>query len=186
MARPKKKPKAAAPSGEVPLATLADVAHFMECSTRALQQWREKYADAPTGNLVSEWKAFKARHNLGERIGNRVSKSREEILTEKAAAETRLAQIKIAKEERKLIDSDQVDSFLLFLSSRLKAAMYQQFETEIPPRSAHKDVAEVRKANVAGCDTVCRSMQTALTDWQAEQDAAREAVAQVDSDDGEA
>lgn len=163
--------------------TLAAVAAELGHSTRALQQWRERFPDAPAANDVEAWRAFKAKHNLGERIGNRVSKSREEILTEKAQAETRLTLLKIAKEERKVIPAADVDSFLLFLSSRLKAAMFQQFETEIPPRAAHRDVAEVRKLNVAGCDSVCRSMQTALADWQAEQDAAREAAATVETED---
>jgi hypothetical protein len=180
MARKAKDKPAAEGSAEVPLPSLEAVAIALGgYSVRALYQWREKYPDAPKGNVLSEWQAFRGKHKLGAMGNNRVSKSREDVLTEKAIAETRLTLIKIAKEERKVIPADEVDSFLLFLASRVKSALYQVFQTEMPPKTATREVAEVRALNREGCDAICLSMQTALEDWQKEQDAAREAAASI-------
>ncbi len=162
--------------------TWDELAAALKVSRQTLASWRNKHEDAPDTMRVADWAAFRKKRGLGI-VGNRVGKDREEILADKAAAETRLIRIKIAKEERKLIPADQVENFHLFAASRLKSAIYQLFATELPPKTANSDLADVRKANRDACDTLCMSMQATFDQWREEQEAARAAAATVGDDD---
>jgi hypothetical protein len=165
--------------------TTAELARRLMVSQSAVAKWRKQHQDAPVENDPDVWKAFMAKHGLGKRGNFKPDNLRDADLA-KRTAETRLLHIKIAKEERKLIDAADVDSFLLHLASRLKSALYQTFQTELPPKTAGLDVAEVRRLNREACDIVCGSMQTLQDEWQAEQERAREAAAQVAENDAEA
>lgn len=164
--------------------TTAALARELGFSISAFGKWRKAFPDAPAGIEVEAWRAFIAKHGLGTK-GNFQSESKTALAERKLRAESRLLEIKIAKEERKLIDSADIDSFLLHLSSRLKSSLYQTFQTELPPKTAGLDVAEVRRLNREACDIVCGTMQTLQDEWQAEQERAREAAAQVAEEHGE-
>lgn len=155
--------------------TTADLARELGFSATAFSKWRKSFPDAPAGIDVTEWRAFIAKHGLGTR-GNHQGATKTELAERKLRAESRLLEIKIAKEERRLIDAKDVDSFLLFLSSRLKSVLYQTFQTELPPKLAGLDVAEVRRMSREGADLVLLSMQTLQDEWAAEQERAREAA----------
>lgn len=159
-----------------PITTTAALARELGFSISAFGKWRKSFPDAPAGIEVEAWRAFIAKHGLGTK-GNFQSESKAALAERKLRAESRLLEIKIAKEERRLIDAGDVDSFPLFLSSRLKSSLYQTFQTELPPKTAGLDVAEVRRLNREGCDLLMVSMQTLQEDWQAEQERAREAAA---------
>ena len=164
---------------EKPAKNYATIAEALGVTVRSITNWREKFPDAPQTMLVSDWQAFKKRRKLGF-TNNRVGKDRESILVDKAAAETRLIRIKIAKEERKLIDAELVENFHLFAAARLKSAIYQLFATELPPKTANSELSDVRKINREACDALCLSMQATFDQWREEQEAARAAAAAVE------
>lgn len=147
-----------------------------------LTKWKQKHADFPQSMVVAEWQEWKRRHALG--IKEDTEKSTTDLRDEKLRTEIEINRIKIAKESRRVIDADKVDDLLLFLGSRLKAATYQTFVTELPPKTAGLDVSEVRKFNREGADAICLNMQHAVEDWQKEQAAAKEASAAATTGDG--
>jgi len=155
--------------------TTADLARELGFSVTAFSKWRKSFPDAPAGIDVTEWKAFIGKHGLGTK-GNHLGETARSLRDQKTAEEIRALRMKNAKEERKLISADDVDSFLLFLSSRIKSSLYQSFQTELPPKTAGLDVAQVRLLNREGCDGIMRSMQALQDEWAAEQEAAREAA----------
>lgn len=157
---------------------LTALAKALGFSTPALSGWRKRFPDdVPQSLREDEWRAFIARHNLGT-VGNRVGKSREALLTEKLSTEVRLNRIKIAREERQLIDAKDVDSFLLYVGARMKSALYQMC-SELPPKVAGLEAPEVRKLMREGCDVICVSMQSAHEDWRREQEEAAAAAAEA-------
>lgn len=159
--------------------TRTDLARALGFTAGALSKWQQKYPDAPKNLIEDDWRAFITQHGLGV-AGNRVAKSYEQIRNEKTIEETKLLRIKRARLEREVISAEQVDSFLLHLSSRVKSAVYQQFCAELPPKLAGLEVADVRRLSREAADVLCVSMQAALDEWAKEQAAAREAAAMAD------
>jgi hypothetical protein len=155
--------------------TTAELARRVQFTQSAIAKWRKQYEDAPTENSVEQWQAFIAKHGLGRR-GNHKPENLRDAELRKKTAETRLLEIKIAKEERAVIPSKDVDTFLLHAASRIRSSLYQTFQTELPPKTAGLDVTEVRRLNREACDVLMLSMQTLQDEWQAEQEKAREAA----------
>ncbi len=144
-------------------------------SDEALRLWRSEKPDAPKSNDVEEWRAFIARNELGEG-NNRLNRATPELRARKLLSEIRLNELKISKEERKLIPAEQVDDFLLWLSSRVKSGVYQAFTTELPPKLAGLDVGEIRRLSREAADALCITMQSAVDDWHNEQQQAKAAA----------
>ncbi len=165
--------------------TRTDLARSLGFTPGALAKWVARYPDAPKSLLEVDWRAFITQHGLGV-SGNRVAKSYETIRNEKTIEETKLLRIKRARLEREVISAEQVDSFLLHLSSRVKSAVYQQFCAELPPKLAGLEVAEVRRLSREAADVLCVSMQSALDEWTKEQAAAREAAATAEDEPNDA
>lgn len=140
----------------------------------SLNKWRANHPDYPRELDDEAWRAFIEKNGLGNR-GRKANKSREELTNEKLSSEIRLNEIKIAKEERKLVPADEIESFLLFAASKTKSALYQMV-AETSPKCAGLDAGEIRGIMRAAADTVCMSLQTTVEDWQAEQDEARRAA----------
>ena len=155
---------------------LKELARVLGFSAPALSQWRTKFpGEAPQGFEVAEWQKFIASHNLGI-VGNRVSKGREELLRLKLTTEVRLNEIKIAKEERKLVPAGDVESFLTYSSARLKAGLYRMI-AELAPKVAGLEAVEVRQLMTEHADVLCVAMQSLVEEWRREQEEAAEAAA---------
>lgn len=163
---------------EKPLGSLSEISRALGLSHNTAHNWKATYQDAPSSLLLSEWTAFRDKHGLGKR-GKQSSASREQLVSDKLRSEVRLNEIKIAKEERKLIPAEDVESFLLYASSRTKSALFQMVG-ELAPKLAGLEAAEIRIRMRDAADGICRSMQTAVEDWQREQEEARLAAESVE------
>lgn len=161
-------------------ASTSALAKVLGFTSPTIGNWRRQYPDAPASLDPVAWRAFIATHGLGTR-GNFQAASKQVLAERKLLAESRLLELKFRKISREVIAGNDVDSFLLFLASRLKSSLYQTFATELPPKTAGLDVAETRRLNREGCDVLMLSMQSLQDDWQAEQARARAAAAEADA-----
>lgn len=152
-------------------------ARGLSFSVPAFSAWKKRYDDFPPTLHEELFVEFIARHQLGSK-GRPGNKSREELTNDKLRSEIRLNEIKIAKEERKLISADEVESFLLHAASKTKSALYQMV-AECAPKCAGQEAGDVRTILRGGADGICRSMQTTVEDWQREQEEAKQAAAQA-------
>jgi hypothetical protein len=144
-------------------------------SVAAFSQWRARYTDTPDTLHADKWREWIARNGLGTK-GRQASKSREALTNEKLASEIRINHIKISKEERKLIPADEVESFMLYASSKAKSALFQMV-AETAPKCAGLEAGEIRGILRSAADVICLSMQTTVEDWQTEQSEARRVAA---------
>jgi hypothetical protein len=156
-------------------ANYAALARELKFSQSALAKWKAQHADHPTSLDVDEWRAWIDGKGLGKR-GHHRADSMVELDARKRRAEVRLLEIKIAKEERALIPANDVDTFLLFLASRLKSSLYQMFQTELPPKLAGQEVAEIRRMARESCDVLMLSMSHLQDEWVNEQARSRAAA----------
>jgi len=159
--------------------TDAKLAAALGVAVRSMSEWRLKYpAEAPKKKDLAEWQAFQAKYDLGF-AKNKPSVPREELVRRKLAGEVRLNDLKIAKEERKMIPAAEVDDFHIFIASRFKSGLYQMV-SESSPKLAGKETPEVRAGLREAADMLLLSFQQLIADWNEQQRAAAEAVAHVD------
>lgn len=157
--------------------TLTELAKVLGFSQPALSGWRKRFpAEAPADLDPEKWRAFIEDKQLGH-VGNRVSESREELLRQKAHEEVRALRIKNALAERQSIPAAEVDAFLLHCASRLNNAL-EQLCSMCAPRVAGQEVGEARRILREHADGLRRTMQESVAGWQAEQEAARAALAE--------
>ncbi len=144
-----------------------------------LAKWQRLYPDAPKELDEEAWRAYMKANGLGTRSHGHVpTKDRETLTNEKLESEVRLNQIKIAKEERKLIPASEVEAFLLYAATKTKSALFQMV-AETAPKCAGLEAGEIRGIMRNAADAICLSMQTTVEDWQREQEEARKAAEQA-------
>ena len=160
-----------------PHKNITSLAAELGVTAPTISQWRARYGDHPDTLHADKWREFMARNGLGNRAGagRPANKSREELTNDKLRSEIRLNEIKIAKEERKLIPAEDVESFLLYAASKTKSALFQMV-AEVSPKCAGLEAGEVRSKLRDACDGICLSMQTTVEDWQKEQEEAKQAA----------
>ena len=141
-------------------------------SAQALENWKAQFADVPQTLVEEDWRAFIVAHDLGSG-NNRLNRGHEDLKRRKLASEIRINELKISKEERKVIPAADVDAFLLHLGSRVKSAVFQLFVTELPPAVVGLPVEELRIRAREKAETLCVSMQNALAEWVKQQESAR-------------
>lgn len=152
--------------------TLTSVARALGFSAHALANWRAQYDDAPRMFAEDEWKAFIAKHDLGN-SPNRTHRNMQQLRELKMESEIRINKLKIARAEGRMIPVDTVNDFLLHIASRTKSAVYQHFVTELPPKAAGHEPAEIRKLAQESADSLVLSMQDEVSRYIKEQAAAR-------------
>ncbi len=174
------RPPATPPGPGEPHKNLTSLAAELGFSVPALSAWRNRHEDAPKTLHADAWREFMARNNLGHKAGagRPASATMQEAQLRKLNSEVRLNEIKIAKEERKLIAAEDVESFLLFAGSKVKSALFQMV-AEAAPKCAGLEAGEIRTILRGHADAVCVAMQTTVEDWQAEQEEARKAAEQA-------
>lgn len=131
---------------------------------QAVSGWR-KLPGAPTEPNADEWQAFIDANDLGN-AGNRVGADRAELLKEKLRKEIRLAEIKIEKEERKLIDRAEVDALHLHISTRQRSMLYQYLETEAPPKLMNLNATQMRTVLREMADSICDEMVSLVSEFE--------------------
>ncbi len=143
------------------------LAEILGFSRRTITEWR-KLPGAPTGPQdIKAWRDFIEVNDLGI-VGNRASKSREQLLVEKLTKENRLLELKIAKEERTVVERAAVDQMLLRLGSLQKTLLYQKLEREMPVKAAAggADVEQMRKLGMETADSICELFRQGMTAWE--------------------
>lgn len=145
--------------------TWAKLSKEIGYTRQAVTTWR-KLPGAPTEPNVDEWQAFIDANDLGN-AGNRVGAGREELLKEKLRKEIRLAEIKIEKEERKVIDRSEVDSLHLHIGQRQRSVLYEYLETEAPPKLDGLSAAQMRPILRKMADDICDVMAGLVDEFNA-------------------
>jgi len=74
----------------------------------------------------------------------------------------KLADLKIAREERKLIDRDEVIARFQHVGSRQRMILFQALETELPPRLDGMAAAQIRPILRDTADAICREMADSM------------------------
>ena len=138
-------------------ATQRELAARLRISVQSLSGW-SKLPGAPTDYNVAAWKAFVEENQLGL-SGNRVSKSRETLLTEQVEKKNRLLDIDIAKKEGRLAPVESINEGAMRTASAQKQMLYQILVHELPPRTVGQDVATVRQLNQDTADRICELMR---------------------------
>lgn len=156
---------------------LTSLATELGVSVPTISQWRARHDDTPETLHADAWREFMKRKGLGNRpgAGRPAAPGMQEAQLRKTIAEARLGEIKIAKEERKLIPAGEVEAFLLYAASKTKSALFQMV-AETAPKCAGLEAGEIRGIMRGAADAICLSMQTTVEDWQAEQEEARKAA----------
>lgn len=141
--------------------TWAEVAAALGCDLRNLQIWRKR-PDAPTGKDIPAWLAYRDANGLGESGPKMAYK---ELREAKLVEEVALLKIKKAKEERRMIDRDEVDELLHHIAANQRSRLYQYLETELPPKCEGLTAAQLRPIFRAAADDVCDQMAALVARW---------------------
>ena len=158
---------------------LTSLAAELGFSVPAFSAWRKRYDDTPDTLHADKWQEWIKSKGLGRSTGAGHGRppnvSLQAAQLRKISSDARLNEIKIAKEERKLIPAEDVESFLLYAASKTKSALFQMV-AEVSPKCAGLEAGEVRSKLRDACDGICLSMQTTVEDWQKEQEEAKQAA----------
>ena len=132
-------------------------------STRTLQDWR-KLGDAPDRPDLERWAAYIELMDLGS-AGNRVSATREQLLKENLEKKNRLLDLQIAKEERTVVDREEVNSLFLHITTLAKTILYPAMERELPPRAEGRSATEISLIGREIADRICDQMARDMEGW---------------------
>lgn len=144
--------------------TWAEVAAALGCDQRALLAWRKR-EDAPAGKDIPAWLAYRDANGLGEsgpKLGYK------ELREAKLVEEVELLRIKKAKENRKMIERDEVDQLLHHVAAQQRSRLYQYLETELPPKCEGLSAAQLRPIFRGVADDLCDQMAVLVDKWKEE------------------
>lgn len=145
--------------------TQAFLARNIGVSVTSLSAWA-KLPGAPATWDPQAWKEFMAASNLGLK-GNKVRGERETWLNKKLERETRLLDLKIAKEEGNYIERTAANEFMLHVATMQKTVLYQRLGRELGARGEGKSAAELNALGQAIADEICTIMVNGLEQFNA-------------------
>ena len=143
--------------------TWAKLADDLGFSRRSITSWR-KLPGCPESPDLRAWRRFIAERGLGL-PGSRVSGERETLLRGKLERETRLLDLKIAKEEGTYVLRSDVNEMLLHMGTSLRALLYQRLGRELGARGEGKSAAELNALGQAIGDELCNILRTNHENW---------------------
>lgn len=108
---------------------------------------------------------FYREHN--QRMKGRAGEAKDE----KTRKESRLLDLKIAKEERKTANIADVDALHLHLSTFVKTILYQRLSREMGPKCAGKTAEEINIFGRAAAGEICELLRHGIEQWKEEADA---------------
>ena len=147
-------------------------------SQPTLANWKRKYPDAPTGLVLSEWLAFVEKHELGF-AGNRVTKSREELIKANLAADLKWKNLRIAQAERTLVPLDDVKAYTNHLGYSMLHVLRSRLENSLPPRVLGLDVVDVRQICRETLDSILTDLNDRIKEWADKQESLKEGAARA-------
>lgn len=119
---------------------------------QSLVNWRVLEGAPPDRNEAA-WELFIKERGLG--VKGRKSDS---LKDEKTRHEIELLKARIARENRRVIDRDEVNQLLLHISTRARTKLYQFMETEAPPKLDGMSAAQMRPLLREMADSVADEM----------------------------
>lgn len=131
-------------------------------SVQSVAVWR-KMPGAPLEPIWEQWEPFVKEHKLGEQV-RRLSGF--ELREEKTKHEIELIKAKVAKEQRRVIDREEVNQLLLHIASRAKTMLYQFLETEAPPKLDGLPAAQMRPILREMADSIADEMAGQIERFQ--------------------
>jgi len=123
-------------------------------SVQTMKVWRQKEG-APVTTDLGAWEAFVKKSELGMK-----GLSGGLLRDEKTKHEIELLKSKIAREQRRVIDREEVNRLLLHLATRGRTMLYQFLETEAPPKLDGLGAVQMRP--------ILREMADAIADEMAD------------------
>lgn len=142
--------------------TWTNLAQALGVTVRGLRDWR-KLPGAPATPNVESWKSFVETNDLGL-AGNRVGNEREELLCQKLRGDIKLQDLKIEKEQRRLVDIEEVSAFVVNLLLGVKQTCYQMAR-ELPRQIIGDDLAEAQAKAEPYADEVMNELQGQIEKW---------------------
>ncbi len=142
----------APPIKEKPLTWVLLAARF-GVSVQAINGWRVRPGAPETTNL-QEWEAFVKEQGLGLKKESALSESKQE----KLKLEAQLLRAKLAKEQRRVLDREEVSRLFLRIATEQRAILYQFAETEAPPKLDGMTAAQMRPILREFADSICDRM----------------------------
>lgn len=140
-----------------------ELAQILGVTRQSIFLWR-KLPEAPDVADPERWKEFVAFAGLGV-SGNRVSESREELLKANLEKKNRLLDLQIAKEERTVVDREDINSLLLHIAALAKSILYPALERELPPRAEGRTAVEIGILGREFADRICDQMARDIEVW---------------------
>jgi transcriptional regulator with XRE-family HTH domain len=142
-----------APGLSVKPLTWEELAGKLGVTRQAMAVWRKR-ADAPLGADPDQWADYVKKNELGGRKipGN--------LKDEKTRHEIELLKSKVAREQRRVIDRDEVNQLLLHIATRSRTMLYQFLETELAPKLDGMSAVQMRP--------ILRETADSIADMQAD------------------
>lgn len=142
-----------APSVKVRGLTWVLLASRLGVSNQTLTAWRAK-PGAPTDTDPEAWEAFVREHGLGAKVESGAALARRQ----KTELETELLKAKLAKEQRRVIDREEVSRLMLRIATEQRSLLYQLLETELPPKCDGMTAGQMRPIMRDAADAICEKM----------------------------
>jgi transcriptional regulator with XRE-family HTH domain len=133
--------------------TWEELAGKLGVTRQAVAVWRKR-ADAPLGADLDQWADYVKKNELG---GKKVAGT---LKDEKTRHEIELLKSKIAREQRRVIDRDEVNQLLLHIATRSRTMLYQFLETELAPKLDGMSAVQMRP--------ILRETADSIADMQAD------------------
>lgn len=123
-------------------------------SVQTMKVWRQKEG-APVTTDFPLWEEFVKKQGLGMRGLAGAS-----LKDEKTKHEIELLKSKINREQRRVIDRDEVNQLLLHIATRSRTMLYQYLETELAPKLDGMSAVQMRP--------ILREVADSIADMQAD------------------
>lgn len=138
------------------------LAKVLGVTRQSLVNWRP-LEGAPGDRDPEAWREFMKKTGLGSGKGKAHGT---ELRDEKLRWEIELLKSKDAKEKRKLIPVEEVNSLLLHIATQGRTLLYQFMETEAPPKLDGMSAAQMRPILREYADTICQKMGDLIKDFE--------------------
>src|ERR1019366_254045 len=127
--------------------TIAALAISLGVTRPTIYAWL-KLPGCPAKRVVADWQKWVKDANLDS----------QSLRDKKTAAEIKLLNAKLDREERRSIAKVEVDQLLLHISSRSRSMLYQFMETELPSKLDGMSAGQMRPILREKADEICDAM----------------------------
>jgi hypothetical protein len=150
---------------KTPRTTWLHIATALGVTRNTICEWRKR-PDAPRNQDIEEWRNYMIENNLGI-ANNKQPADKSELQGEKIKREIALLDIKLAKERRQIIASDEIDKLLSHIASRQRAELLQFADTEAITLAGiqGENIGKMRDLLKGLVDRQCDYMEDGIKRW---------------------